>query len=116
MSKKNQLLQQQVTQLTKAFHNSIPDEEDENFVVNEEGNKDSSQWFDYNVEHGAVEESKEPRVKLATQTTPATAEHNIVKARMVYKPPQQTMVYKPPKWLLIIPQSLHIAQKALGYC
>ena len=31
-----------------------------------------------------------PRAKLATQTTPATAEHNIVKARMVYKPPKQT--------------------------
>ena len=29
-----------------------------------------------------------PRVKVAMQTTPATAEHNIVKARVVYKPPQ----------------------------
>ena len=31
-----------------------------------------------------------PRVKVATQTTPAKAEHSIVKARMVYKPHQQT--------------------------
>ena len=31
-----------------------------------------------------------PRVKDATQTTPAKAEHNIVNASAVYKPPQQT--------------------------
>ena len=31
-----------------------------------------------------------PRVKVATQTTPAKAKHNIVRARVVYKSPQQT--------------------------
>ena len=130
LRQQNQILQQQVTRLTRAFHNSIPDEIDDDFFLKDNTHEVSSQWFDYNVEYRAVEESKEvnnleeqsssassslsgdtviapcaaastttcirrtdreaPRVKDATQTTPAKAEHNIVKVRVVYKPPQQT--------------------------
>ena len=59
LCQQNQILQEQVTRLTRAFHYSIPDEIDDNFVSKDNTNEVSSQWFGDNVEHGAVEESKE---------------------------------------------------------
>ena len=38
---------------------TIPDEADGDFVSNEDGNNENSQWLVNNFVHGAVEESKE---------------------------------------------------------
>ena len=133
LRQQNQILQQQVTQLTRIVYTTIPNEFGDDFVSKDNTNEVSSQWFEDNDEHRAVEESKEvnnpeeqsrsassslsgdtiiatcaaaaaaattttcirrndreaPRVKDTTQTIPAKAERNLVKARVVYKPPQQ---------------------------
>ena len=55
----NQSLQQQVQQLTRAFHDSLPDKNDDDFVSKDDSLDNSNQWLVRNVETGAVEESKE---------------------------------------------------------
>ena len=52
-------LQQQMTKLTRAFYDFLPDEEDDDFVSNDGSQDDSNQWLAGNIDTGAVKESIE---------------------------------------------------------
>ena len=51
-------LQQQMTKLSRAFYDFLPDEQDDDFVSKDDSHDDSNQWLVGNVDTGAVEESK----------------------------------------------------------
>ena len=59
LRQQNHSLQQQVQKLTRAFHDSLPDEHNDDFFSKDDSHDDSNQWLAGNVDTGAVEESKE---------------------------------------------------------
>ena len=54
LRQQNQSLQQQVQKLTRAFHDSLPDEHNDDFFSKDDSHDDSNQWLVGNFDTGAV--------------------------------------------------------------